>query len=248
MGSNLSSRAPVSRQKSQSKMIICFYARQNYLCLKWDYKNVHSVIGNNKARRSKDGLKLTLLCDTWEGTRWLKGWGDENWLKRRCLIFIQVLPVAQSLNSSDVFVLHNPHHCFIWVGKGSIGDERECAREVVRLIWKSDDADLVMEGKERDNFWNLLGGKADYGSAKQSWVGIQALFLLSLPYGKRKVELICANCFAKAQERWTTQNVSELTLWTLKVTDVSIQYHPRIKDWCHENKGNGHQQKQLSIV
>ena len=85
-----------------------------------------------------------------------------------------MFPAAQSLNSSDVFVLHSPHGCFIWVGKGSIGDERECAKEAVRRIRKSDsdDADLVMEGREPDKFWNMLGGKADYGSAKQSWVCI----------------------------------------------------------------------------
>ena len=70
-----------------------------------------------------------------------------------------------------MFVLHSRHVCYIWVGKGSIGDERECAREVMRLIWKPDDADLVMEGREPDNFWNMLGGKAEYGSAKQIWVG-----------------------------------------------------------------------------
>ena len=78
-------------------------------------------------------------------------------------------PFAQSLNSSDVFVLHNPHACFMWVGKGSIGDERECAREVLGRISKPD-ADLVTEGNEPQTFWQMLGGKADYGSAKQIWV------------------------------------------------------------------------------
>ncbi|KAJ7380493.1 hypothetical protein OS493_008955 [Desmophyllum pertusum] len=89
---------------------------------------------------------------------------------------VEVFPAAQSLNSSDVFVLHSPHGCFIWVGKGSIGDERECAKEAVRRIRKSDsdDADLVMEGREPDKFWNMLGGKADYGSAKQSWAEEEA--------------------------------------------------------------------------
>lgn len=70
------------------------------------------------------------------------------------------------MNSSDVFVFYNFYYCFIWVGKGSIGDEWECVWEVVRFIWKLDDVDLVMEGKECDNFWNLLGGKVDYGLVK----------------------------------------------------------------------------------
>lgn len=85
-------------------------------------------------------------------------------------IFEQVLPVAQSLNSSDVFVIHSSSICYIWVGKGSIGDEREVAREVAKLIWHSDDPELLMEGDSR--IWTLLGGEADYGSAKQIWVRI----------------------------------------------------------------------------
>lgn len=87
-------------------------------------------------------------------------------------ILLKVMPVARSLNSSDVFVVHASNACYIWVGKGSIGDEREIAREVARAIGKSEDTDLVMEGRESDKFWATLGGKADYGSAKQMWVCI----------------------------------------------------------------------------
>ena len=72
-------------------------------------------------------------------------------------------------------MLHNPHACFIWVGKGSIGDEQHCAKEVLKRISISD-YDLLLEGKDEkpkdkwETFWQMLGGKADYGSAKQSWV------------------------------------------------------------------------------
>ena len=74
-----------------------------------------------------------------------------------------------------MFVLHNPHGCFIWVGKGSIGDEQHCAKEVLKRISISE-YDLLLEGKDEkpqdkwETFWRMLGGKADYGSAKQSWV------------------------------------------------------------------------------
>lgn len=74
-----------------------------------------------------------------------------------------------------MFVLHNPHACFIWVGKGSIGDEQHCAKEVLKRISISE-YDLLLESKDEkpkdkwETFWQMLGGKADYGSAKQSWV------------------------------------------------------------------------------
>ncbi|XP_020630345.1 villin-1-like [Orbicella faveolata] len=87
---------------------------------------------------------------------------------------VEVLPVAQSLNSSDVFLIHSSSICYLWVGKGSIGDEREVAREAARLIWHSDDPERAMEGDERnaktmDKIWTLLGGKGDYSSTKKNW-------------------------------------------------------------------------------
>lgn len=76
-------------------------------------------------------------------------------------IFVQVYPVAQSLNSSDVFLIHSEKTCYLWVGKGSIGDEREVAREAARLIWHSDDPDLAMEGDERNSkFYSLKSLKS----------------------------------------------------------------------------------------
>ena len=108
-------------------------------------------------------------------------------------------PFAQSLNSSDVFVLHDPHACFIWVGKGSIGDEKECAKEVLGRISKSDDADLIMEGKEPETFWQLLGGKADYGSAKQIWVSKLPLLNKTFRYKRGSPSFISHLCGREMQ-------------------------------------------------
>jgi len=81
-----------------------------------------------------------------------------------------VAPLAQSLNTSDVFLLNNARASFLWVGKKSIGDEQHFAREVEKRISDSAEFKLVHEGKESEVFWQLLGGKAEYASEKNSVV------------------------------------------------------------------------------
>ena len=71
-------------------------------------------------------------------------------------------PLAQSLNSTDVFLLNNPQSRFLWLGKKSIGDEKDCARSVEQKISNGPDFELIVESKEPDLFWQLLGGRADY--------------------------------------------------------------------------------------
>lgn len=75
---------------------------------------------------------------------------------------VEVAPLAQSLNSTDVFLLNNPQARFLWLGKKSIGDEKDCARSVEQKISNGPDFELIVESKEPDLFWQLLGGRADY--------------------------------------------------------------------------------------
>ncbi|XP_065051473.1 villin-1-like isoform X2 [Rhopilema esculentum] len=79
---------------------------------------------------------------------------------------IEVDPVGSSLNSNDVFVLCNAKVGFLWYGKGCSGDERELAKEVAGIVSPKfkDDFTIVMEGKEPDDFWNILGGKTEYAT------------------------------------------------------------------------------------
>lgn len=85
----------------------------------------------------------------------------------------KVDPVASSLNSNDVFVLCTSNRGFLWYGKGCSGDERELAKEVAGIIAPKfkDDFEIVMEGKEADEFWNIIGGKAEYATGGRLMVG-----------------------------------------------------------------------------
>ena len=67
---------------------------------------------------------------------------------------------GSSLNTNDCFVLVAPQGSWVWLGKGSTGDEKEMAKGIGNLYDK--DPTMVYEGQEKDEFWSLLGGKEAY--------------------------------------------------------------------------------------
>lgn len=54
-------------------------------------------------------------------------------------------------------------HCF----QGSSGDERAMAKELRSVIAKRGSEEIVAEGQEPIEFWELLGGKAPYANSKR---------------------------------------------------------------------------------
>lgn len=81
---------------------------------------------------------------------------------------IEVPALAASLNSNDVFLLKSQSEIYLWCGKGSSGDEREMAKEVSSVIGQTNTSkEIVAEGQETVEFWNLLGGKAPYANDKR---------------------------------------------------------------------------------
>lgn len=81
---------------------------------------------------------------------------------------IEVPALAASLNSNDVFLLKSQSEIYLWCGKGSSGDEREMAKEVSSVIGQTKTTkEIVAEGQEPVEFWNLLGGKAPYANDKR---------------------------------------------------------------------------------
>ncbi|KAL6111617.1 avil [Pungitius sinensis] len=83
---------------------------------------------------------------------------------------IEVPALATSLNSNDVFLLKSQSGIHLWCGKGSSGDERAMAKEVSSVIGQNSrqgSEEIVAEGQEPIEFWELLGGKAPYASEKR---------------------------------------------------------------------------------
>ncbi|XP_061584561.1 advillin [Cololabis saira] len=83
---------------------------------------------------------------------------------------IEVPALASSLNSNDVFLLNSQSEMYLWCGKGSSGDERAMAKEVSAVIGQGSQRtteEIVAEGQEPVDFWELLGGKAPYASGKR---------------------------------------------------------------------------------
>ena len=77
-------------------------------------------------------------------------------------VAIQVPLEAASLNTNDCFVLVAKQETWVWMGKGATGDEREVAKKVGEEAHKTNDTSVVFEGQEKEQFWNLLGGKGPY--------------------------------------------------------------------------------------
>ncbi|XP_038637851.1 gelsolin a isoform X2 [Scyliorhinus canicula] len=73
---------------------------------------------------------------------------------------VEVEAAASSLNSNDAFVLKTPGSSFIWVGQGASDPEKQGAQQLLDILGVS--ASEIAEGSEPDDFWDILGGKADY--------------------------------------------------------------------------------------
>ncbi|XP_012935427.1 advillin [Aplysia californica] len=72
---------------------------------------------------------------------------------------VQVPLRAASLNSNDVFVIFTKSAVYSWAGKGCTGDEREMAKNIAARSPRA--LTNVFEGQEKEDFWNVLGGKEE---------------------------------------------------------------------------------------
>ncbi|XP_050978924.1 advillin [Labeo rohita] len=80
---------------------------------------------------------------------------------------IEVPALVASLNSNDVFLLKSQNGVYLWYGKGSSGDERAMAKEVASFIGRGSAEEIMAEGQEPIEFWEILGGKGPYASDRR---------------------------------------------------------------------------------
>ncbi|XP_069743529.1 gelsolin a isoform X2 [Narcine bancroftii] len=73
---------------------------------------------------------------------------------------VEVDATASNLNSNDVFVLKTPAFSLMWVGQGATDMEKQGAQQLLDILGV--DVSEIAEGSETDEFWDTLGGKADY--------------------------------------------------------------------------------------
>ncbi|KAG7477407.1 hypothetical protein MATL_G00069360 [Megalops atlanticus] len=121
---------------------------------------------------------------------------------------IEVPALATSLNSNDVFLLKSQTIRYLWCGKGSSGDERAMAKEISSVIGQGTE-EIMAEGMEPAEFWNLLGGKAPYASDKR-------LQQVVLDYQPRLFE--CSN----KTGRFIATEVTQFTQDDLSEDDVML--------------------------
>lgn len=81
---------------------------------------------------------------------------------------VQVAENASQLNSGDCFVLLTPKIVYEWYGKFANAEEKAACSNSAKIISAKQGGKTtkVDEGKEDGNFWEALGGQADYPKDK----------------------------------------------------------------------------------
>jgi len=76
----------------------------------------------------------------------------------------EVIPDSASLASTDIFALVNveTHKIYIWVGLASMEFERTAAVNRFDGFWDDAEVEIIDEGAEPDDFWELLNGEGIY--------------------------------------------------------------------------------------
>ncbi|XP_066345809.1 villin-4-like [Miscanthus floridulus] len=90
----------------------------------------------------------------------IQGSGSEN------MQALQVDTLASSLNSSYCYILHNGNTVFTWTGNATTSLDHDLVERQLDVIKPDLPSRSQKEGRETDQFWELLGGKSKYPNQK----------------------------------------------------------------------------------
>ncbi|KAL4343038.1 hypothetical protein HN51_061362 [Arachis hypogaea] len=138
---------------------------------------------------------------------------------------IQVDQVSTSLNSSYCYILQTEASIFTWIGNLSSARDHNLLDRMVELLNPKWLPVSVREGNEPDDFWDALGGKAEYPKGKeiQGFTDDPHLFALKINGGGFKVKEI----YNYTQDDLVTEDV--LLLDCQKEIYVWIGLHSTVK-------------------
>ncbi|KAM5145729.1 gelsolin isoform 3-T6 [Mantella aurantiaca] len=125
---------------------------------------------------------------------------------------VEVDVAASNLNSNDAFVLKTPSAAFLWVGQGASDPEKRGAQELLNVLGVS--GSQIAEGSEPDDFWEALGGKAQYRTSSRLKDRLNAhpprLFACSNKTGRFIIEEVPGEL---TQDDLATDDVMLLDVW-----------------------------------
>ncbi|KAJ1697999.1 hypothetical protein LUZ63_006511 [Rhynchospora breviuscula] len=175
------------------------------------YKNYITENGISDDTYSEEGLALFRV----------QGTGPEN------MQAIQVDPVAASLNSSYSYILHGGNTVFTWSGGLATTLDHELAERQLDVIKPNLQTKTQKEGTESDQFWSMLGGKAEYPSQKivKEQEGDPRLFSCTFSKGDLKVKEI----YNFSQDDLMTEDIfildchTDVFVWVGQNVDTKIK-------------------------
>ncbi|KAJ1695673.1 hypothetical protein LUZ63_012371 [Rhynchospora breviuscula] len=102
---------------------------------------------------------------------------------------VQVDAVAESLCSSDCFLLQSGNSMFAWQGNSSSFELQQWATKIAEYLKPGVILKYTKEGTESSSFWSAIGGKQSFGGKKLTQETIRDPHLYSFSFNKGKIEI-----------------------------------------------------------
>ncbi|XP_078179009.1 villin-2-like [Carex rostrata] len=102
---------------------------------------------------------------------------------------VQVDAVAESLCSSDCFLLQSGNSMFAWQGSASSFEQQQWATKVAEFLKPGVTLKYTKEGTESSSFWSTIGGKQMFGGTKLTQEATRDPHLYSFSFNKGKLEI-----------------------------------------------------------